>query len=38
LFQFFLGTGFRDQEVRVAEYRDIDFETGGIRVTEKKQW
>ena len=38
LFQFFLGTGFRDQEVRVAEYKDIDFEEGVIRVREKKEW
>jgi integrase len=38
LFQFFLGTGFRDQEVRYAEYRDIDYEAGIIRVLEKKHW
>jgi integrase len=38
LFQFFVGTGFRDQEVRVAEYRDIDFEEGVIRIREKKEW
>lgn len=33
-----IGTGFRDQEVRVAEYKDVDFAEGVIRVREKKEW
>lgn len=38
LFEFFLHTGFRDQEVRVSEYGDIDFKEGIVRVREKPQY
>ena len=31
LFEFFLGTGFREQEVMVATVRDVDFASGLIR-------
>jgi integrase/recombinase XerD len=35
LFQFFLCTGAREQEVMYAEYADIDFRDGIYTVTEK---
>ena len=38
LFEFFLGTGFREQEVMVATVRDIDFESGLIRVRAKPEY
>jgi integrase/recombinase XerD len=38
LFQFFLCTGMRDQEVAHAEYKDINFKHGFIVVTEKDNW
>jgi integrase len=38
LVKFLLGTGFRDQEVRYLEWRDIDFKNHVVRVTAKPQW
>src|ERR1700719_3004198 len=38
LFQFFLRTGFRLQEVQHVELRDVDFVDGGVAVKEKKYW
>ncbi len=35
LYSFFLGTGCRDQEVRFAAWKDIDFEKETFRVTRK---
>jgi integrase/recombinase XerD len=38
LFQFFLHTGFRDQEVRHAFFDDVDLEAGIVRVTPKPHY
>lgn len=38
LFQFFLCTGCREQEVMVAEYDDLDFVDGIFNVREKADW
>jgi integrase/recombinase XerD len=38
LFQFFLCTGMRDQEVAHAEYKDVNFQHGFITVKEKDDW
>jgi integrase/recombinase XerD len=38
LFQFFLGTGMRDQEVRNCTWRDISFEHETVTVREKADW
>jgi len=35
LWRFFLGTGFRESEVSVAEYSDLNGDTKSISVTEK---
>jgi len=35
LFEFFLGTGFREQEVRYATWKDIDLAMNTARVTAK---
>jgi hypothetical protein len=35
LWRFFLGTGFRESEVSVAEYSDLNFEKRTIQVIEK---
>jgi integrase len=35
LFRFFLGLGMREREVMFAAWRDIDFERGLFRVTDK---
>ena len=36
LFQFFLHSGFRDGEVRHAEWPDLDFNHGVVKVTHKE--
>lgn len=38
LFQFFLRTGFRLQEVQHVELRDVDFVDGVVALKEKKDW
>jgi integrase len=38
LFQFFLCTGAREQEVMYAEYADIDFKDSVYNVTSKAHW
>jgi integrase len=38
LFQFFLCTGSREQEVMTAEYADLDFVDGLFTVREKSDW
>jgi integrase/recombinase XerD len=38
LFQFFLGTGFREQEVSHAAYRDINFNANTVSVTAKPEF
>ena len=38
LVKFLLGSGFRDQEVRYLQWRDIDFKNHVVRVTAKPQW
>lgn len=38
LLKFVLGSGFRDQEIRHAEWRDIDFRNELVRVTAKPEW
>jgi integrase/recombinase XerD len=35
LWRFFIGTGFRESEVSVAEYTDVNPDTKSIVVTEK---
>ena len=37
LLKFVLGSGFRDQEIRHAEWRDIDFRNELVRVTAKPE-
>ncbi|MFI5110210.1 MAG: tyrosine-type recombinase/integrase, partial [Terriglobales bacterium] len=37
IFQFFLHSGERDQEVRYTTWADIDFELGVVRVTRKEK-
>jgi integrase len=38
LFQFFLATGAREQEVMFAEYSDLDFKDAIFNVTAKAHW
>ena len=38
LLKFVLGSGLRDQEIRHAEWRDIDFRNELVRVTAKPEW
>jgi integrase/recombinase XerD len=38
LLKFILGSGFRDQEIRYVEWRDIDFRNHESRVKAKAQW
>ena len=38
LFEFFLGTGFREKEVQYATWKDIDFQENTARVTAKARW
>ena len=38
LLKFLLGSGFRDQEIRHVEWRDIDFHNQLVRVTAKPEW
>src|SRR5579859_1843322 len=38
LIKFLLCSGFRDQEVRFVEWRDVDFRNNVVRVTAKGQW
>jgi integrase len=38
LIKFFLCTGFRDQEARFVEWRDVDFRNNVVRVTAKPPW
>ncbi len=38
IWQFFLGTGFREDEVAHACDTDVDFKLKTIRVLEKRQW
>ncbi len=38
LLKFVLGSGFRDQEIRHVEWRDIDFRNELVRVTAKPEW
>ena len=38
LFQFFLCSGFRDQEVRYLCWGDVNFATSEVSVTHKPQW
>ena len=38
LLKFLLGSGFRDQEIRHVEWRDIDFRNQLVRVTAKPEW
>ncbi len=38
LFEFFLGTGFREKEVQYATWKDIDFQENAARVTAKARW
>lgn len=38
LLKFVLGSGFRDQEIRHVEWKDIDFRNQFVRVTAKAEW
>jgi integrase/recombinase XerD len=38
LFEFFLGTGFREKEVQYAMWKDISFQEHTARVTAKTRW
>ena len=38
LLKFVLGSGFRDQEIRYVEWRDLDFRNQVVRVTAKPAW
>jgi integrase/recombinase XerD len=38
LFQFFLGTGFREQEVMHCTFADIDFRGKVVSVRSKPEW
>jgi integrase/recombinase XerD len=38
MLKFFLGSGFRDQEIRYVEYLDLDSKHDLVRVTAKKEW
>ena len=38
LLKFLLGSGFRDQEIRCVEWRDLDFRNQLVRVTAKPEW
>jgi integrase/recombinase XerD len=38
LLKFILGSGFRDQEIRYLEWRDLDFRNELVRVTAKPEW
>ena len=38
LLKFLLGSGFRDQEIRCVEWRDVDFRNHEVRVKAKPHW
>jgi integrase/recombinase XerD len=38
LLKFLLGSGFRDQEIRYVEWKDIDFRNQDVRVKAKPHW
>ena len=38
LLKFVLGSGFRDQEIRYVEWKDIDFRNHDVRVKAKPHW
>lgn len=38
LIKFLLCSGFRDQEARFVEWRDVDFRNNLVRVAAKRQW
>jgi integrase/recombinase XerD len=38
LLKFLLGSGFRDQEIRFIEWRDVDFRNQEVRVKAKSHW
>ena len=38
LLKFVLGSGFRDQEIRCVEWKDIDFRNHDVRVKAKPHW
>lgn len=38
LLKFLLGSGFRDQEIRHVEWRDVDFRNHEVRVKAKPHW
>jgi integrase len=38
LLKFLLGSGFRDQEIRYVEWKDIDFRNHDVRVKAKPHW
>jgi integrase len=38
VFQFFVGSGAREQEVAHACYRDLNFSDKTLRITDKPQW
>ena len=38
LLKFILGSGFRDQEIRYVEWKDIDFRNHDVRVKAKPHW
>ncbi|MGO9495085.1 MAG: tyrosine-type recombinase/integrase [Terracidiphilus sp.] len=38
LLKFLLGSGFRDQEIRYVEWKDIDFRNHEVRVKTKPHW
>lgn len=38
LLKFVLGSGFRDQEIRFVEWKDIDFRNQDVRVKAKPHW
>jgi len=38
LLKFLLGSGFRDQEIRYVEWKDIDFRNHEVRVKAKPHW
>ena len=38
LLKFLLGSGFRDQEIRYVEWKDIDFRHHDVRVKAKPHW
>jgi integrase/recombinase XerD len=38
LLKFVLGSGFRDQEIRCVEWKDIDFRNYDVRVKAQPHW